>query len=868
MQMQNSQFKPISSVLLVSKTFFRTLSLDQISCELIGGKAYGLTCIPPQWTLPFVVIEEQLYIDWKGAEDLHKRSVIRSWKSSILQACSKANIPTTSNIIIRSSGIIEGLSDRGEYYSEHGSQNDLEAMIEKCFSLFSSEKNLEDKKICLIIQQYASILSENGHLSNERRCVEEARDWHVEYSTFKSTEKINIRNWRKKIHLDDAVVLPLQCNCFPNIIVSLKFPAAFAHEKNTRIHFEWVWDGQCVYIVQADIEQVNTGINPRKIANTANDNFLHFSPKHLQPISETHSSKYSKISNVFLYNSIGLPTTKFYILNDHDTLDLIARDKMPSLLIEDLTFLVRESLVIRMDVETNELSIRQMLPRTNEVRNIDDAISWLREQCQNTEILAYNPAFIFHNFVPAYASAFVYAAPEQRKVIINALWGLPEGLYYNSYDTYIVDTGHRDLSKITQNNYTFFKTDTNKRFKRYFVAPDEKGSWGTHMLIKPYDWKETLNDSKTIHTIAHQTRMIADREQHPVSVMWLVGVDKSISSTNTLPWYHEHYDLSKIKHGSQFRKKTIFDKDFVIRTSEDFKRLESEVNKESSFVRCIRIEPHDDKLLRDKHTLKKIGEIATKIDATILLEGSTLSHAYYQLMQTKARVEAIPFTYTQTRIEYYKLVRDKIPEKISEGGEKVRKSKFSGNDLLRLLKDKLVEESFEVLDAHTREQILEELADVNEVMDTILSNIQSDRRELAARQKKKAEKAGRFENGLVLLETDNPLLSTKEDFAIHPSLIPHENPDVNTDINFIEVLEKSRSIKKWSDRRTIEPESEALLSLEIPILNDEWQVKSPQYSSKSEDGYVFRANVSGKRAGAKLNLRFSIAHLAKQLKLL
>ena len=44
-----------------------------------------------------------------------------------------------------------------------------------------------------------------------------------------------------------------------------------------------------------------------------------------------------------------------------------------------------------------------------------------------------------HNYIPAPASAFAYAKPEESVVKIEALWGLPEGLYYYSHDKYLVE---------------------------------------------------------------------------------------------------------------------------------------------------------------------------------------------------------------------------------------------------------------------------------------------------------------------------------------------------------------------------------------------------------------------------------------------
>lgn len=70
-------------------------------------------------------------------------------------------------------------------------------------------------------------------------------------------------------------------------------------------------------------------------------------------------------------------------------------------------------------------------------------------------------------------------------------------------------------------------------------------------------------------------------------------------------------------------------------------------------------------------------------------------------------------------IVYNKLVRDKIPEIIEASGKKANVRYLRGKEYQEALKNKLVEEANEFLQAQTREQMIEELADINEVLYTI-----------------------------------------------------------------------------------------------------------------------------------------------------
>ena len=68
---------------------------------------------------------------------------------------------------------------------------------------------------------------------------------------------------------------------------------------------------------------------------------------------------------------------------------------------------------------------------------------------------------------------------------------------------------------------------------------------------------------------------------------------------------------------------------------------------------------------------------------------------------------------------YDKLVRDKIPEIIENNGEIPITTVLGDNEYRRELYRKLTEECQEVLNATSKEQLIEELADVLEVLKSI-----------------------------------------------------------------------------------------------------------------------------------------------------
>ena len=98
---------------------------------------------------------------------------------------------------------------------------------------------------------------------------------------------------------------------------------------------------------------------------------------------------------------------------------------------------------------------------------------------------------------------------------------------------------------------------------------------------------------------------------------------------------------------------------------------------------------------------------------------------------------------------YNKLVRDKIPEIIEKSGNKCKIEILADEDYLRMLDAKLDEELAE----YHKDQNLEELADLLEVIYAAAKAHGFSIDELEELRKQKAEKRGGFENKLLLVKS-------------------------------------------------------------------------------------------------------------------
>lgn len=118
------------------------------------------------------------------------------------------------------------------------------------------------------------------------------------------------------------------------------------------------------------------------------------------------------------------------------------------------------------------------------------------------------------------------------------------------------------------------------------------------------------------------------------------------------------------------------------------------------------------------------------------------------------------FEHTMTNLpiesEYPKLVRDNIPAIIQEAdGRVVPVRKLSDSEFLVYLLKKVVEESQELADTTTDSHLLEEMADVQEILDTIAKFKSFTPDQLQAVQDEKRQKRGGFTLRLLMLNNDS-----------------------------------------------------------------------------------------------------------------
>jgi predicted house-cleaning noncanonical NTP pyrophosphatase (MazG superfamily) len=698
------------------------------------------------WTRPYFVVSGECF------EAHVPRDILNRW---VADSISRIGLTLGSPLMIRSSGTAETMRDRGSLASKRTSLEVSDAIDELREKISESAR----PQVHWIVQE-AVDPHQSGHLSNERRVSREPRDWLVEFEASGDyrgySVPIGIRTWREGNALSS---LDLGCSSETEITLRLRQVAKWGFGFSVRIHFEWVWDRQRLWVVQADAEESLGGIDPTSVLPTKIPTVDTGPLQVFRRAEISDYQRYRKLTNADLYQTLGYNMPPFYVTDHPGTIARILGGETTDDLEHDLASLIKRPLMIRTDGANIPDEKREMLPRSDPLASLAEAEDWLlnrfRTEIQRAELQNAELCLIAHHFIPSVASAWARAEPRGRLVRIESLWGIPEGLYWYSHDTFEVDTQEVVLQESKPFDGLQFRVSERYRYKGTFVTADDSGKWTPTRVRPPHDWRPSIKRQEWLFEIAHTTRRLAEATKCPIALMWFVDNHPGATAHRVLPWYHVKSELvSPTRVGP--RRKLLSSSDFRITDEASWETLQQRLQLGVRVERVI-VDPVDAALIRNPTFARELGRLAAAKNFVIELSGGILSHAYYILTKENAHVECIDlFGVDEERAEYNKIVRDRIPEIIVKRGERAEILRLEGEALVTALRQKLVEESFEALDAKSGDDLVGELADVSEVIAALCSVLKISPAHLKMTQKEKRQKRGGFEGGVMLARTTTP----------------------------------------------------------------------------------------------------------------
>ena len=316
---------------------------------------------------------------------------------------------------------------------------------------------------------------------------------------------------------------------------------------------------------------------------------------------------------------------------------------------------------------------------------------------------------------------------------MDSIWGIVEGLYYHPYDSF----------EYNKSDSAIFKKI---RCKSNYIDVDTNGTWYLKNAGTSFDWSSSLTDEQ-VRTIAHYTQIIAKYQRKPVNVMFFINHGNGYPEI--LPWFYSDDEITNV--GRLFNNFLSVKNKVVIRSMEDLEKLKqgtTDGSKKNLFIDL------NIKLLRKKDFIEAIAEFAKTHQYTVDIKGSMLSHPYYVFHSRGVNIRCIdPFKPDHEVKKYYKLVRDKIPTMIRNNDEQMQTRRVAPEELLPLLKIKMVEEANEFNWARTDNENIEEMCDVMEVLRGACKLYGLTLGELEDIADEKREKRGGFEEGIVLVAT-------------------------------------------------------------------------------------------------------------------
>lgn len=841
---------------------------DSLPAEF-GAKARGLLWVPAAWVPPFFVVSSAVCMRYRELSSDDRARLLLQIAKLFARAKTLVGISASEGLILRSNAIAETLQERGSYFSWATSAATAEQKLGEFYS--SLDTTHPGKNLAVIVQRAISGIA-RGHLSNERRVADEYRDalLEVEAANGDITERrISFRRWRSG---KPASENPLVCTSENDIANALRPVLSFSTQRRKRAHFEWVWDGKFVHVVQADIaEDRFSGTSPE--APIRGRQYAPANSKHLTcfvPVDLSNASTPGKLRNHAVYSAHGYWQPTFYQLTDPEILKSIVEGKETTRLQQDLAALTERPLIIRTSSSAGQASL---LPRSCQLTNPEQARKWLYEefarQIRERNCDLSSISLLAHHYIPAKVAAFSMGSSERLEVYIESLWGIPEGLYYYPFDAHLVQTVGTTPSSISAKDYGRFVIRKRVCYKSHFVAPDDVGNFVRYEVSPPWDWKPTIDDkSDVLPRMAAFTRQLADIERQPVNIMWFLACATQVGSLDILPWYHERLESNGAAASDVQFQRNSRDEELEIAGESDLAALEARANSQASASNraarlVVRLCPAEDRAIRSEDFARRVGEAAKRLGAIVVLSGATLSHIYYVLSRTGVHLSVQNRADLAVRKEIHeKLVRDKIPATVTSTGEVAEVAKLTSEEIVAALRLKLVEEAFEVRDA-AKSDLGNELADALEVIRALAKASGIGLAAVERLRKKKEESRGGFEDGVVLLAT-----GVNDQQRERLTLLADSTDDVDRIVTGTAPALESLKMGPVDVRDT--PEFvEHVQSVTVALTHPEWTVESP-VSAELPDGFSadnISWSIDGKRRGTNLYLRIKVRVGTKQLEL-
>ncbi|MDX8477011.1 nucleoside triphosphate pyrophosphohydrolase [Mesorhizobium sp. VK24D] len=695
---------------------------------IYGAKGSRLLAIPRKWTPPFGLLSVEVSRRLVTGEP---ELLAEIWPS-----VEKMAIPTGA-IILRSSVVGETIWDRGTYHSEKLTLSGLTENNKTLFleTLRKVQQSAQGRPCGIIVHSFVEP-DEAGEFGNLQR-VSKTRD-HWELGV-RSGELVQTDRYNSQRDTAPAISEPLTAKAGRSRERLFGSISAWINNEllrgvRTRVSCEWVRTGEAFYVVQVDAEDDDiSGVNPMQLYIEPTIEVAPKNGKLLRVADQVARKAWDKLGvlNELFFEADQYVPTLYYV----PLADLI-QPNSHELLQGDFSEILKKNIVVRTSVAAGTEKITN-LPKTDCLTPAS-AAKWcmdtafdLREKYGDREF-----AFIAHRYIAARASAWARADYRSPVVEVHGTWGLPDALQFCPYDIWDV---HVPTDEITE--YPSYKSNV--------LLLQDDGSWKYERVRNEVARFQSISRTE-VFDIARRSLQISERLGSACHVMWFVGCRTDDGRVLNIPWYWTG------AHSTEPHERTR-SITFAVRTRADIARI-AELRKREPKL-AVGLLPDTVELLRDNVFLGEVAQATVPLGVPIVLSGSTLAHAYYQLRKHGCVV--IPegdkdHLRVRRQANFGKLVRDKIPAKIASQREQQSIATIPKSGRIGFLIGKFLEELLEAREAGDRSDLTTELADVFEVLRAMISSYEIDFDAVALEAERKRKKVGGFDEGRLLIGTSLP----------------------------------------------------------------------------------------------------------------
>ncbi|WP_336070814.1 nucleoside triphosphate pyrophosphohydrolase [Nitratireductor rhodophyticola] len=400
----------------------------------------------------------------------------------------------------------------------------------------------------------------------------------------------------------------------------------------------------------------------------------------------------------------------------------------------DFQRLLEKNIVVRTSTEAGKKITN--LPKTD-CLSPDAAVDWCLENAEGLRSRHPNEqlAFIAHRYIASRSSAWVRADPDTPIVEVHGIWGLPDGIQFCPFDIWEI---HIPTEEITE--YTNYKSNV------LLLQPN--GTWRYQRVRNEVARFQSIGKSDVLD-LAKRSHAIASRMKQACHIMWFVGCLDEEGISSNIPWYWtKAHSTENLDRGNYQMT--------IVKNSSDLSYLGEMKGRYQRLA--IVLKPDSVDLLRNNDFLEAVARSVKPLDVPVILEGSTLAHAFYQLTKHGCTVIADAekdHSRARRQMNFGKLVRDGIPEKIARQQEQHSVATVPRGARLGYLIGKFIEEVLEAREAD-KPDLRAELADIFEVLRAVSAVSGEAIEDVIAEADRKRAKVGGFDEGKVLITTSLP----------------------------------------------------------------------------------------------------------------